>query len=149
MRTGISGKDLIMVHTPYGYKIVGGKAVIDEEQAANIRKICEEYLAGKSLLKAASSTGLSLSHTQVKRLIQNPRYLGDEFYPAILSKEIAQNIETERARREKALGRDGRKKRAAPAGTIFTKFSAPKISVKYKDPVRQAEYAYSMIQNER
>ena len=138
-----------MVHTPYGYRIVGGKAVIDEEQATNIRRMCEDYLAGKSLVKAAATVGLSLSHTQVKRLIQNPRYLGDEFYPAILSKEMAQKIETERARREKALGRDGRKKRAAPAGTIFTKFSAPKMAVKYKDPVRQAEYAYSMIHNER
>jgi hypothetical protein len=138
-----------MVHTPYGYRIVGGKAVIDEEQATNIRRMCEDYLAGKSLVKAAVTVGLNLSHTQVKRLIQNPRYLGDEFYPAILSKEMAQKIETERARREKALGRDGRKKRAAPAGTIFTKFSAPKIAVKYKDPVRQAEYAYSMIHNER
>ena len=138
-----------MVQTPYGYRIVGGKAVIDEEQATNIRRMCEDYLAGKSLVKAAVTVGLNLSHTQVKRLIQNPRYLGDEFYPAILSKEMAQKIETERARREKALGRDGRKKRAAPAGTIFTKFSAPKIAVKYKDPVRQAEYAYSMIHNER
>ena len=138
-----------MVHTPYGYRIVGGKAVIDEEQATNIRRMCEDYLAGKSLVKAAATVGLSLSHTQVKRLIQNPRYLGDEFYPAILSKEMAQKIETERARREKALGRDGRKKRAAPAGTIFTKFSAPKMAVKYKDPIRQAEYAYSMIHNER
>lgn len=138
-----------MVHTPYGYRIVGGKAVIDDEQAANIRKICEEYLAGKSFVNASATVGLSFSHTQVKRLIQNPRYLGDEFYPAILSKEMARKIETERARREKALGRDGRKKRAAPTGTVFTKFSAPMIAVKYKDPVRQAEYAYSMIQNER
>lgn len=138
-----------MVHTPYGYRIVGGKAVIDEEQATNIRRMCEDYLAGRSLVKAAATVGLNLSHTQVKRLIQNPRYLGDEYYPAILTKEMAQKIETERARREKALGRDGRKKRAAPAGTIFTKFSAPKMAVKYKDPVRQAEYAYSMIHNER
>lgn len=138
-----------MVHTPYGYRIVGGKAVIDDEQAANIRKICEEYLAGKSLVNAGATVGLSFSHTQVKRLIQNPRYLGDEFYPAILSKEMARKIEAERARREKALGRDVRKKRAAPTGTVFTKFSAPMIAAKYKDPVRQAEYAYSMIQNER
>lgn len=138
-----------MVHTPYGYRIVGGKAVIDEEQAANIRKMCEDYLAGKSLVRVAASVGLSMSHTQVKRLLQNPRYLGDEFYPAILSEDIAQKIEAERDRREKALGRDGRKKRVAPVGMIYTKFSAPKIIVKYKDPVRQAEYAYSMTQNER
>ena len=149
MRTGISRKDLIMVHTPYGYRIVGGKAVIDEEQAANIRKMCEDYLAGKALIKVAATVGLSMSHSQVKRLLQNPRYLGDEFYPAILSEDITQKIEAERARREKALGRDGRKKRAAPTGVVITKFSAPKIMVKYKDPVRQAEYAYSMIRNER
>ena len=137
-----------MVHTPYGYRIVGGKAVIDEDQATNIRKMCEDYLSGKSLVKAAASVGLSMSHTQVRRFIQNPRYLGDGFYPAILSEDIALKIEAERARREKALGRDSRKKRAAPAGTVFTEFSAPKITMKYKDPVRQAEYAYSLIQNE-
>lgn len=33
-----------MKHTPYGYDIVGGKAVVNEKQAAIIRKICENYL---------------------------------------------------------------------------------------------------------
>lgn len=30
-----------MEHTPYGYDIIGGRAVINEEQAAVIRKVCE------------------------------------------------------------------------------------------------------------
>ena len=34
---------MIMKHTPYGYDIVGGAAVINEEQAANLRKLCENY----------------------------------------------------------------------------------------------------------
>lgn len=46
MRTRLPGKDLIMKHTPYGYDIVGGAAVINEEQAANLRKLCENYLSG-------------------------------------------------------------------------------------------------------
>ena len=40
MRTRLPGKDLTMKHTPYGYDIVGGAAVINEEQAANLRKLC-------------------------------------------------------------------------------------------------------------
>ena len=35
MRTRLPGKNLIMKHTPYGYDIVVGAAVINEEQAAN------------------------------------------------------------------------------------------------------------------
>ena len=38
-----------MKHTPYGYDIVGGVAVVNEEQAAVIRQICENYLSGMSM----------------------------------------------------------------------------------------------------
>ena len=31
-----------MQHTPYGYDIIGGKAVVNEEQASNIHKICDD-----------------------------------------------------------------------------------------------------------
>lgn len=137
-----------MQHTPYGYDIVGGKAVADEEKAEVIRKICRNYLAGMSFVNAAKDAGLNMSHCGVKRMIQNPRYLGDEFYPPIISKETAEAIEEERQRREKALGRDRRTGKGDPEGTIETFFSAPKIAMKYKDPVKQAEYAYSRIRSE-
>lgn len=35
-----------MKHTPYGYRIIGGKAVVNEEEAEIIRKICDNYLSG-------------------------------------------------------------------------------------------------------
>ncbi|MCF7630335.1 hypothetical protein L3K75_09920 [[Ruminococcus] lactaris] len=79
-----------MKHTPYGYDIVGGAAVINENQAANLRKLCENYLSGMSFVQAAKDVGLEMKHSGVKRLMQNPRYLGDDFYPAILTAEIAQ-----------------------------------------------------------
>ena len=137
-----------MQHTPYGYEIVDGKAVVDEEKASQIRKICENYLGGMSFISAAQDVGLTMSHCGVKRMIQNERYLGDNFYPPILTKEIAEQIEKERQRRGKQLGRDERTGKALPEAKAFTEFTALKITQKYKDPIRQAEYAYSQIRNE-
>lgn len=137
-----------MQHTPYGYDIIGGRAVINEEQAANIRQICRNYLSGMSFKNAAAEVGLNMSPCGVKRMMLNARYLGDEFYPAILTEETVRRVEAERIRREKALGRDRRKGKGAPKGVYYTGFSAPKITMKYKNPVAQAEYAYSRIRNE-
>lgn len=35
-----------MGHTPFGYRIENGKAVVNEEQAAQIQKMYEGYLGG-------------------------------------------------------------------------------------------------------
>ena len=68
-----------MEHTPYGYKIVNGKAVIDEDKAAVLRKICDNYLSGMSYVAAAADAGITMKHCGVKRLLQNKKYLGDDF----------------------------------------------------------------------
>lgn len=144
MRTRLPGKDLIMKHTPYGYDIVGGAAVINEEQAANLRKLCENYLSGMSFVQAAKEVGLEMKHSGVKRLMQNPRYLGDDFYPAILTAEIAQAVEAERLRRD-ALYKGTRYTKEAVTTVIPTKFAMKRTAPKYQDPIKQAEYAYSQI----
>ena len=144
MRTRFPGKDLIMKHTPYGYDIVGGAAVINEEQAANLRKLCENYLSGMSFVQAAKEVGLEMKHSGVKRLMQNPRYLGDDFYPAILTAEIAQAVEAERLRRD-ALYKGTRYTKEAVTTVIPTRFSMKRTAPKYQDPIKQAEYAYSQI----
>lgn len=137
-----------MQHTPFGYDIIDGKAVINEENAAKLRKICENYLSGMSFISAAADVGLTMNHCGVKRMIQNKRYLGDSFYPAIITEETAHRIEEERLRREKMLGRDGRPHKKVQKAQIFEQFSIPRVPEKYKDPVRQAEYAYSLIKSE-
>ena len=144
MRTRLPGKDLIMKHTPYGYDIVGGAAVINEEQAANLRKLCENYLSGMSFVQAAKEVGLEMKHSGVKRLMQNPRYLGYDFYPAILTAEIAQAVETERLRRD-ALYKGTRYTKEAVTTVIPTRFAMKRTAPKYQDPIKQAEYAYSQI----
>lgn len=89
----------------YGYEIREGRAVVNEEQAGKIIEMCENYLSGMSLINAAASIGLTMSHCGVKRMMFNKRYLGDDFYPAILSEELVNRLDAERKRREKALGR--------------------------------------------
>lgn len=137
-----------MQHTPYGYDIVGGKAVVNEEQASNIHKICENYLSGMSFISAAADVGLTMSHCGVKRMIQNKKLLGDSFYPAILTEETARQIEKERIRREKALGRDQRGHKKIEKAKVHTVFSMPRVPRKYDNPIRQAEFAYSLIKSE-
>ncbi len=137
-----------MEHTPYGYRIVCGKAVIDETEAANLRRICENYLNGMSFVRSAADVGIAMKHSGVKRLIQNKRYLGDDFYPAILTEETARKVEEERQRREKALGRDKLPRKAEEQVPVLTRFSVPQIKMKYEDPIKQAEYAYSLIESE-
>lgn len=136
-----------MKHTPYGYDIVGGKAVINEEQAAAIRQTYENYLSDMSMTQAARAAGINMNHSGVKRLMLNPRYLGDEFYPAILTPEIAQAVEAERQRRD-ALYKGKRYSREEVTVFIPTAFTMRKVSTRYKDPVKQAEYAYSLIESE-
>ena len=145
MRPYPPGKDLIMKHTPYGYNIMGGAAVINEEQAAVIRQICENYLSGMSFVQAARAAGINMKHSGVKRLMLNPRYLGDDFYPAILTPEIAQAVEAERQRRD-TLYKGTRYTKEEVQISIPTSFTIRKLSTRYKDPVKQAEYAYSQIE---
>ena len=131
-----------MKHTPYGYDIMGGAAVINEEQAAVIRQICENYLSGMSFVQAARVAGINMNHSGVKRLMLNPRYLGDDFYPAILTPEIAQAVEAERQRRD-ALYKGTRYTKEVVTTVIPTRFAMKHTAPKYQDPIKQAEYAYS------
>lgn len=133
-----------MKHTPYGYDIMGGAAVINEEQAAVIRQICENYLSGMSFVQAARVAGINMNHSGVKRLMLNPRYLGDDFYPAILTPEIAQAVEAERQRRD-ALYKGTRYTKEVVTTVIPTRFAMKHTAPKYQDPIKQAEYAYSQI----
>lgn len=74
----------------------------------------------------------------------NPRYLGDDFYPAILTAETHQAVEAERQRRD-ALYKGLRYSKKEVEISIPTSFTMRKLSTRYKNPVKQAEYAYSQI----
>jgi len=97
-----------MGHTPYGYRIEDGKAVIDEAAAAQVRELYKNYLSGLSLTNAAKEAGLDLLHSGAKRMMRNMHYLGDDFYPAIIDKESFDAVEIELNKRSTKLGRNER-----------------------------------------
>lgn len=135
-------------HTPYGYRIENGCAVICEEEAEQIRKMYDGYLRGLALVAAAKEAGFSMTHSSAKRIMRNARYLGDDFYPAIIDRETFDAFETERLRREEMLGRDRPRKKKPDASAAPTAFRMRKATQAYSDPYRQAEYLYSLIESE-
>lgn len=94
-----------MRHIPYGYKIENGMAVIDEEEAAMVRKFFDYYISGLALMAAAKKMGLKLYHSSAGRILRNEKYLGDDYYPAIIDRETFDKAEEVRMGRAKALGR--------------------------------------------
>lgn len=136
-----------MGHTPYGYRIEDGKAVIDESAAAQVQALYKNYLSGLSLTNAAKEAGLDLLHSGAKRMMRNNHYLGDDFYPTIIDKESFDAVELEINRRSAKLGRDDRYKEP-PVKRPPTAFRLGDITEIFDNPIRQAEYLYSMIESE-
>ena len=73
-----------MGHTPYGYRIENGTAVINDQEADCVRRIFDNYISGMSLREAAKAAGHPLVHSTVKRMLTKKYYCGDDFYPAII-----------------------------------------------------------------
>lgn len=136
-----------MGHTPYGYRIENGKAVVDEEQAAQIRTLYEGYLGGLALMEAAKAAGLKLYHGSAKRMMQNRHYLGDEYYPPIIEQSTFDAALAEQQKRAEALGRVYETKEAEAAPPTM-QFTIGGVTQKYEDPFKQAEYAYGLIESE-
>ncbi len=136
-----------MGHTPFGYKIENGSAVVDEAAAGQIRQIFRSYLEGDSLTNAAKKAGIISFHGGISRMLKNKHYLGDEYYPAIIDRETFDRAEQERMRRAAALGRI--KEPAEQEGILIpTVFHAKPVEQTFDDPFLQAEYAYSLIESE-
>lgn len=136
-----------MGHTPYGYRIVDGRAVIDEAAATQIRELYKNYLSGLSLTNAAKEAGLDLLHSGAKRMMRNKHYLGDDFYPAIIDKGSFDAVEVELNKRSTKLGRNNRYN-APKVKRPPTAFRFGDITENYDNPIRQAEYLYSLIESE-
>ncbi len=137
-----------MSHTPFGYKIVNGKAEIDEEQALQLNVIYQAYIGGASLTKAAATVGIVSTHASIGRMLRNKKYLGTDYYPAIIDKKLFDAAEEERQKRATALGRIYEYPEPEDESMPVYSFRLDKVDKKYDNPFMQAEYAYSMIESE-
>lgn len=86
---------------PIGYRIVNGKAVIDENEAELIRSVFRYYLEGISLNGISEKTRIGNSHGGISAILTKRCYLGDRFYPAIVDAETFSRTTEEKERRAK------------------------------------------------
>lgn len=136
-----------MGHTPYGYQIVNGKTVIDEQAAERIKILFQSYLTGDSLATAAKKAEIIAFHAGISRMLQNKRYLGNEYYPALIDPDTFAAAEAERIRRAEKLGRV-REPKVKKEVVYPTAFRISEGTEQFDDPFQQAEYSYSLIETE-
>lgn len=137
-----------MAHIPYGYKIENGKALLDEEKADKVKKLFQAYLQGLSLSVAAKEVGIKTYHGTIGRMLRNKRYLGDEYYPTIIDIASFEKAEEERIKRATALGRVWDETEPIEIPSLPIRFTIGIVEPKYMNPLKQAEYAYSLIESE-
>ena len=136
-----------MAHSPHGYRIENGKAVIDETAAEQVRTLFASYLSGDSLDTASKKSGILSVCGSIGRILQNTRYLGDEYYPTLIESYTFAAVQEERLRRAKMLGRVYEPK-AAEMVVFPTRFFMKEQEQSLEDSFRQAEYIYSLIETE-
>jgi len=136
-----------MGHTPFGYRIENGVAVIDDLAAEQIQSLYKAYLSGDALRTAANKVGIDAFHAGIGKILKNPYYLGDDYYPAIIDSDTFVAVQEERFRRASALGRirEPKEDKVSVHPTTFHIIEGTQV---YDDPFAQAAYAYSLIESE-
>lgn len=87
----------------YGYHIENGELAIVPQEAETVQRIATLYIAGgsyQSIAETLNSDGIPFSTEapiwnkhKVKRLLENPRYTGQNGYPAIIDAETFQTVQ--------------------------------------------------------
>lgn len=133
-----------MTHIPYGYWVKDAKGIIYEPEADKVVALYRAYLEYDSMSAAAKKVRINKIHGSIGRILKNTVYLGTDFYPQLLDEELFTKVQ--KARKENAV-RKNRIKEIKPAEEFkpITTFKASKVKLKFDDPYKQAEYAYSMI----
>jgi len=102
-------------HMPIGYKLADGKIQLDEPKADVVKRIFADYLSGVStsaLAKRLTEIGFpnanskaSWNHGSIGKILENVKYLGDEFYPQMIDSEVFEQVQKRRKERCEQLGR--------------------------------------------
>jgi len=126
----------------FGYKIENGTVRINEKEAEIVVGIFNAYLSGMSMKEAAKHSGKAMSHSSVKSILCREIYIGNEFYPAIISKNTFARARAELIKRAEGHFH-GKLLKPIPIYTDFT-IASPRFDC--ENPIEQAEYLYSLIE---
>lgn len=102
-------------HLPIGYKMVEGEIHIDQDKADTVKKIYKKYVNGTSMLAIAkelkeneipnANHKTSWTHGAVGKILQNIKYMGDDLYPPLISKDLFHKAQEKRKEKTAQLGR--------------------------------------------
>ena len=94
---------------PFGYAYNHGAVVVNGDEAAVLAEIFERYLSGASLLQIARELNArrvpyapgieNWNKARLMRMLEDPRYTGNDEFPQLLSKERAAELKRIKAAR--------------------------------------------------
>lgn len=100
-------------HTPMGYCVKDGQIVVDARQSEIVKQIFKDYDNGISTVQIANmlmKKGVMNKHDRVKwthatvgRILENHNYLGTEYYPRFLEKDLFERVQEKREQKRKNL----------------------------------------------
>ena len=119
-------------HMPVGYKVVNGKITIYEEHQKIVEEIFHDYDNGISTTRIAKSLKakgicnahdrVAWTHVSIGKILENHNYLGTEYYPQLIDRELFDRVQKrrEQIRIDKGRGshRPGRDERILFGGVI-------------------------------
>lgn len=136
-----------MACLPYGYAYKGGRICIDEVRAEQIRTLFDSFIAGLPYEMAARSAGIEASVTNVKGMLRNTRYRGEDGFEQMVDPAVFDEAERERFRRaNRRVSHKG--KRLGQPIPVSMFFNLAKAEKSPSDPFEKASYIYSLIETE-
>lgn len=130
---------------PFGYEIIGGKAYVNAQEAAQLKTYFRKYLEGLSMSAAAQEARLPFSSTTYPHLFKRKEYLGTDYYPALITEEYQRQLIDEWERRKEEAPRWS-KKQPKKGVKIYTDFRLVRArSFEPEDPVDCAAALYQRI----
>ena len=129
-------------HMPLGYRIENGKAVIMPETAAIVKQVFQDYNNGIStyrLAKELTEKGVpnashkpSWNHGSIGKILENRKYLGDDFYPPMIDKGLFEQVQKRRMEKQVQLGRTIQPNSFANRNTFAGKLRCGKCGQPYR-----------------
>ena len=84
---------------PYGYRIENGYARLDPETAPKVKAFFRFYLEGLAVVPACQAAKVDRAPHSSWAILEDRRYIGDDFYPQIIDPEIFEAVQRERLAR--------------------------------------------------
>ena len=128
---------------PFGYRIENGVAVVDETEASLLRQAFEKYQAGATLRSIAKDLDIDRYHRGISNMLADKKYLGTDFYPAIIEPELFWEVQHCRKERRTARSKPTRDHNGTRICTTFRMKTADNVP---SEPFARAQYLYTLIE---